>query len=102
MQQGFASYGEQDGLRSLSRVLSSAAGAIGLRLVGTYRRPLYYGSTPAATRPLLAAVGREMSQPVSHNKPPGKPTTIMHKPTSKEAARAASAGIPNPARTTTK
>ena len=64
---------------------------------------LYYRLVRAATtRPLFAAVADAMSHSVSHNKPPGKPTTIMHRPTTSEAASAGSAGIPNPDRTTTK
>jgi hypothetical protein len=33
-----------------------------------------------------------MSQPVSHNKPPGNPITIRHTPTNSEVVSAASAG----------
>src|SRR6516225_1173094 len=66
-------------------------GLIGSGLTIIYRRIVYYGSASAATRPLLAAVGDAMSQPVSHSKPPGKPTTIMHMPNNSEAASAASA-----------
>src|SRR6266481_8261349 len=51
--------------------------------------------------PVAAGGGSGMSRPVSHSKPPGKPTMIRHRPTNSEVASAASAGIPNPARTTT-
>jgi hypothetical protein len=81
---------------------AAATAAIRPGFIVTYRRPLYYGSTPAATLSLFAAVVGVMSRAVSHSKPPGKPTTIMHRPTNSEAASVALARTPNPARATSK